>query len=73
MGTVMTWVVCLGPKIRGYKLVITLLEVSEKEEGVVAIHLPIGPLKTCSGLEAGSSPVVRAFAHGAIGRRIDPS
>ena len=27
-------------------LVITLLEVSEREEGVVAIHLPIGSLKT---------------------------
>ena len=29
-------------------LVVTLLEVSEKEEGIVAFHLPIGPLKTCS-------------------------
>ena len=33
----------------------TLLEVSEKEEGVVTIHLPTGPLKTCSGL----GPVLR--------------
>ena len=32
-------------------LVVTLLEVSEREEGVVAVHLPIGPLKTHSGLE----------------------
>ena len=30
---------------------VTLLEVNEKEEGVVALHLPIGPLKTRSGLE----------------------
>ena len=28
-----------------------MLEVSEKEEGVMTLHLPIGPLKTCSGLE----------------------
>ena len=28
-----------------------MLEVSEKEKGVVAIHLPIGFLKTRSGLE----------------------
>ena len=28
-----------------------MLEVSEKEESVVALHLPIGPLKTRSGLE----------------------
>ena len=27
------------------------LEVSEKEEGVVALHLPVGPLKTRSGFE----------------------
>ena len=32
-----------------------MLDVSEREEGVVAIHLHIGPLKTCSGLE----PVLR--------------
>ena len=32
-------------------LVVTLLEVSKRDEGVVAIHLPIGSLKTCSGLE----------------------
>ena len=30
---------------------VTLLEVSEREEGVVALHLSIGPLKTRSGLE----------------------
>ena len=35
----------------GYYLVVTLLEVSEKEEGVVAIHLPMGPFNTRSGLE----------------------
>ena len=28
-----------------------LLEVSEREEGVVTLHLAIQPLKTCSGLE----------------------
>ena len=33
-------------------MVVTLLEVSEKEEGVVALHLRIGPLKTRSGLES---------------------
>ena len=27
-------------------VVVTLLEVGEKEEGVVALHLPTGPLKT---------------------------
>ena len=30
---------------------VTPLEVSEKEEGVVAINLPVGSLKTCSGYE----------------------
>ena len=33
-------------------MVVTVLEVSKKEEGVVALHLRIGPLKTCSGLES---------------------
>ena len=33
------------------KLVVTLLEVNEREEGVVALHLPIGSLKPHSGLE----------------------
>ena len=28
-----------------------MLEVSEREEGVVALYRPIGPLKNCSGLE----------------------
>ena len=37
------------------RLVVTLLEVSESEEGVVVIHLPIGSLKTRSRLE----PVLR--------------
>ena len=32
-------------------LVVTLLEVRERDDGVVALHLPIGCLKTCSGLE----------------------
>ena len=32
-------------------LVVILLEVSEKEEGVVVIHIPTGSLKNCSGLE----------------------
>ena len=42
---VINWVVCLGQKV------VTLLEVSEREDGVVAVHLPIGPLKPRSGLE----------------------
>ena len=33
---VMSWDVCLG---QVSKLVVTMLEVSEKEEGVVALHL----------------------------------
>ena len=33
------------------QLVVILLEVSVREEGVVAIHRPTGPLKTCNGLE----------------------
>ena len=33
------WVICLA------QLVVTLLQVSEREEGAVALHLPIGPLK----------------------------
>ena len=33
------------------RLVVTLLEISEKEEGVVAIHPTIGHLKTRSELE----------------------
>ena len=32
-------------------IVVTLLEVSEREEGVVALNLTIGPLKKTSGLE----------------------
>ena len=47
------WTVCLGLKVS--KLVVTHLEVSEKEEGVVALQLPVGPLKPSSGLE----PVLR--------------
>ena len=38
---------CLGQMVSNYPV----REVSEREEGVVAIHLPIGPLKTRSGLE----------------------
>ena len=30
---------------------VTLVEVSEREEGIVDLHLPIGPLKTSSGFE----------------------
>ena len=30
---------------------VTLLEVSDKEEGEVALHLSIGPLKTLCGSE----------------------
>ena len=36
---IINWPLCLGQKV------------SEKDEGVVALHLPTGPLKTCSGLE----------------------
>ena len=45
MGThsIMNWAVCLG--------LVTILEVSVKEEGVIALHLPIGPLKTFSEFE----------------------
>ena len=41
----------------------------------MALDLPTGPLKTGSVLEPGArcSSMVRAFAHGAMGRRIDPS
>ena len=38
-----------------FKMVVTLLEVSEQEEGVVALHLHTRLLKTCFGLE----PVLR--------------
>ena len=38
----------------GWWLVVTLLEVSEKEQGVMAIQLPIGSLKTRSGFGAGT-------------------
>ena len=30
---------------------VSLLEISEKEEDVLALHLPIGPLKARSGFE----------------------
>ena len=33
---------------------VTLLEVSEKEEAVVALHLPIGPLKKTLWVGAGT-------------------
>ena len=46
---VINWIVCLG------QMVVTLLEVREKEKGVVAKHLLIQSLKTRSGLE----PVTR--------------
>ena len=32
-------------------LVVILLEANEREEGLVALRLPIGPLKTRIGLE----------------------
>ena len=35
-------------------LVVTLLEVSEKEEALVALHLPIGPLKKPLWVGAGN-------------------
>ena len=41
---------CLS-RTDGQQLVVTLLEVSEREEGVVAKHLSIGSLKTRSGLQ----------------------
>ena len=34
-------------RTEGYKVVVTLLEVSEREEGVVALRLPIGPVTRC--------------------------
>ena len=34
-----------------HRRLVTLLEVSERRECVVALHLPFGPLKTCSVLE----------------------
>ena len=34
-----------GLSVQDSMLVVTLLEVIEKEEGVVALHLPSGPLK----------------------------
>ena len=40
---VMSWAVCLGQMVSSC--------VSDKEEGVVAIHLPIGPLIPRYGLE----------------------
>ena len=33
------------------RIVVTLLEASEKEDGVMALHLPIVPLKPRPGLE----------------------
>ena len=72
MTPVINWVVCLAQKV----LVVTLLEVSEREreEGVVALHLPIGLLKTRSGLETVSrcepntyQPIRRWHSHCAIG------
>ena len=39
------------------QLVVTLLEVSESEEGVVAIHLPIGPLKLAWSRYRDTNPV----------------
>ena len=51
-----------------------MLEVSEREEGVVTLHVPIGPLKTCSGLEpepkcepSTYQPISRGHSHCAIG------
>ena len=38
-----------GQRVSMFLLV---LDVSEKEEGVVALHLPIGSSKTCCGLES---------------------
>ena len=45
---------CLS-RTEGWRLEIKLLEISETEEGVVALHLPIGPLKIRSVLR----PVLR--------------
>ena len=38
-----------GMSVLDSRLVVTLLEVNEKEEVVVALHLPIGPLKSALG------------------------
>ena len=41
-----------GLSVHGRLIVgLTLLEASDREDGVVAIHLPIGSLKTRSGFE----------------------
>ena len=45
MGTYSSYQLGCLSRTEGYLLVVTLLEVSEKEEGVVALHLPSGPLK----------------------------
>ena len=42
--------ICLGCLSR------TVLVVKEREEGIVALHQPIGLLKTCSGLEPVPAP-----------------
>ena len=53
-------------------------EREREREILMALHLPIESLKSRSGcvcVGGGSrcSSVVRAFAHGTMGRRIDPS
>ena len=64
----------IGPiGLRPALLVVSLLEVSEKEVGVVALHLPIGPLKPRSGLESvpryepsTNQPISQRLSHCAI-------
>ena len=48
-------------------LVVTLLEVSKREEGVVALHLPIGLLKTKKSAMACELNTYQPISHCAIG------
>ena len=50
-----------------------MLKVSEKEEGLVALNLPNGPLKSCCGLEpvtvnpVSTSPLANELATAPLG------
>ena len=47
-------------------IVITLLEVGEKEEGVVALHIPTGPLKIQDSNPVPTCPLALRLSHCAI-------
>ena len=51
MGTHSNYQVGFVYRTDSFELVVTLLWVRKREEGVVALHLPIRPLKNRSGLE----------------------